>query len=258
MVTARWRAHGDGDPVTLVVPGLGATPGEARVPASGLPGTRVVVTFPSHGDAPPAPPDYWSYPRLAAEVLAVADAVGATRAVGTSLGAGALTRLVAEHPDRFDRLVLLLPAAVDRPRATPAVWALERLAEAVDHAERTGDTAPLRELVAAELPSGVPVGDYVDQRSAVLLRLGAALRALPDQVPLAGLGDAASALAAVRAPALVVGATRDPLHAEQVAKATAAALPEGRLELVDSPAPLVTHRRELRALITAFLAEGHG
>ncbi|SHE50248.1 alpha/beta fold hydrolase [Streptoalloteichus hindustanus] len=252
-MTARWQAYGAGDPVTLVVPGLGATPGEARVPASGVRGTRVVVTLPSHGDAPAAPPDFWSYPRLAAEVLAVADEVAATRVIGTSLGAGAVTRLLAERPDRFERLVLLLPAVLDRPRATPAVWALERLAEAVAHAEDSGDTDPLRELVAAELPPGVPVGDYVDQRCAALLRLGAALRAMPDQVPLADVGEAGAVLAAVRAPALVVGATRDPLHAEQVAKATAAALPAGRLELVDSPAPLVTHRRELRAAISAFL-----
>jgi len=46
------RSYGSGSPVTLVAHGLGATAGEARIPASGLPGTRVVVTLPSHADAP--------------------------------------------------------------------------------------------------------------------------------------------------------------------------------------------------------------
>lgn len=49
------RSFGSGAPVTLVGHGLGATPGEARLPTSGLPGTKVVVTLPSHGDAPDAP-----------------------------------------------------------------------------------------------------------------------------------------------------------------------------------------------------------
>src|SRR5689334_24790339 len=43
------QSYGSGSPVTLVAHGLGATAGEARIPASGLPGTRVVVTLPSHG-----------------------------------------------------------------------------------------------------------------------------------------------------------------------------------------------------------------
>ncbi|WP_229686623.1 alpha/beta fold hydrolase [Longimycelium tulufanense] len=247
-------AFGSGDPVTLVVPGLGATSGESRIPASGVPGTRVVVTLPSHGDAPDAVPGYWTYPHMAADVLAIANETGATRAIGTSLGAGALTRIVAEQPDRFERLGLLLPAVFDRPRATPAVWAMERLAEAVAEVERTGDRQALRDVVLAEVPEGAAVGDHIEQRVAALLRLGPALRALPDQVPLAGLGDAADMLAEARLPVLVIGATRDPLHPEQVAKATAAALPGARLELIDSPAPMITHRRHLRALITDFLA----
>jgi 3-oxoadipate enol-lactonase len=91
------RAYGSGTPVTLIVPGLAATPGEARIPASGLAGTRVVLTLPSHGDEPDAPAGYWRYDRIAADVLAVADEVGATGALGVSLGAGALTRAVADH-----------------------------------------------------------------------------------------------------------------------------------------------------------------
>lgn len=241
---ARWAAHGRGSPVTLVVHGLGATEGEARIPASGLPGTRIVITLPGHGGAPDAPPGYWNYASVAADVLRVADEVEATRAVGVSLGAGALTRIAADHPGRFERLALLLPAALDRPREVAATWAFERLAAAV----ADGPEA-LREIVAADVPAGIEVGDYVDRRAEALLRLEDALRELPERVP---VPDAA-ALAAVRSEVLVIGATDDPLHPAEVAKAVAAAFARARLEILPSPAPMLTHRRELRRLLVDFL-----
>ena len=243
----RWQGHGSGTPVTLVAPGLGATPGEARIPASGLPGTRVVVTFPSHGEAADAPAGYWTYPTIGADLERVADEVDATRAIGVSMGAGGLTTLLTRDPDRFDKIALLLPAALDKPRASPAMWAFEQLAEAVD----AGDVDGLRKLVAAEVPAGVAVGEHVASRTAALLRLGDALRTLPEQVP---TNDAAS-LHGVRSKALVIGGVGDPLHPEQVARDVAAALPHGRLELIDSPAPLLTHRREVRSLLVEFLAD---
>ncbi|GAA0650534.1 hypothetical protein GCM10010174_87750 [Kutzneria viridogrisea] len=242
----RWRSHGRGSPVTLIAPGLGATEGEARIPASGLSGTRVVATLPSHGDAPDAPDDYWSYSRIAADLLGVADEIGASRAIGTSLGAGALTSIAAAHPHRFDRLVLLLPAALDRPRAPAAMWSYERLADAA----QAGDVRELRELVAAEVPTGMDVGDHVDRRTAALLRLSSALRAIPEQVPVAD----ATQLSSVAAPVLVIGAVGDPLHPEQVAKDVARAFPAAHLELFDSAAPLITHRKEIRSLLVDFLA----
>ena len=243
----RWQAHGHGDPVTLVAPGLGATPGEARIPASGLPGSRVVVTLPSHGDAPDAARDYWTYSKISADLEAVADEVGASRAVGVSLGAGGLTALLERRPDRFERVALLLPATLDRPRQTAAVWAFEQRADAVE----ARDVETLRKLVADEIPDGIAVGDHLSSRVEALLRLGDALRAIPEQVPVT---DAAN-LSAVAAPVLVIGAVGDPLHPTEVARALAAALPTGRLELIDSPAPLLTHRREVRSLLVDFLAD---
>jgi hypothetical protein len=43
------------------------------------------------------------------------------------------------------------------------------------------------------------------------------------------------------------------MHPEAVAKATAAALPRGRLELLDSSAPLLTHRARVRTSLVEFL-----
>ncbi|MGW3468304.1 alpha/beta fold hydrolase [Saccharopolyspora sp. NPDC000995] len=230
--------------MTLVVHGLGATEGEARIPASGLPGMRVVITLPGHGNASDVPPNYWNYASVAADVLAVADEVEATRAVGVSLGAGALTRIAADHPGRFERLALLLPAALNRPREVAATWAFERLAAAV----ADGPEA-LREIVAADIPAGIEVGDYVDRRTEALLRLEDALRELPEQVPVPD----ATVLAGVRSEVLVIGATDDPLHPAEVAKAVAVSFARARLEILPSPAPMLTHRRELRRLLVEFL-----
>ncbi|TDC94054.1 alpha/beta hydrolase [Saccharopolyspora aridisoli] len=243
---ARWRVFGDGTPVTLVVHGLGATEGEARIPASGLRGTRVVVTLPGHGAAQDAPAGYWNYGSVASDVLAVADEVGATQAVGVSLGAGALTRIAAERPDRFQRLALLLPAALDHPREPAAAWAYERLAAAVA-ADDGG--ASLHDVLAAEIPPGIEVGDHLDQRARALSRLSEALRALPEQVPVTDAGALSDAIAEV----LVIGATGDPVHPASAAKATAAAFRSARLELLESRAPMLTHRRQLRDLLTNFL-----
>ncbi|SER39922.1 alpha/beta fold hydrolase [Lentzea albida] len=214
------HSYGSGSPVTLVAHGLGATPGEARIPASGLPGTRVVVTLPSHGDAPDAPTGYWDYGRIAADL----GTVEADHAVGVSLGAGALVRLLSQEPGRFRRVALLLPAVLDRPRQ------------------------PFTLQMLSDLTTGPPI--YVAERRAALKRLEAAAEQLPGQVAVAD----ASSLAAVSAPVLVIAATGDPLHPEDVAKETAAAFPNGELWLIDSPSPMITHRSEIRHRLVSFFA----
>jgi 3-oxoadipate enol-lactonase len=247
VVIARWRRYGSGRPVTLVAHGLGATDGEARLPASGLGGTRVVVTFGSHGDAPDAPPGYWDYGVLAAELREVAEEVGARQAVGVSMGAGALVRLASEDPERFERLALLQPAALDRPRTAEALRVYRRLADAV----AASDRAALLALVRAGMPTCCgDLGDYLERRADALLRLGEALRALPALTPVAD----ASALAAVSARTVVITGVGDPLHPESVAAATSAALRAGELHVLGSPCPLVSHRAQVRELLTNFLS----
>ncbi|GLZ36263.1 hypothetical protein Lesp02_84500 [Lentzea sp. NBRC 105346] len=214
------NSYGRGTPVTLVAHGLGATPGEARIPASGLPGTRKVITLPSHGEAPDAPPGYWNYPRIARDLASV----DADHAVGVSLGAGALTRLVADQPNKFRKMALLLPAVLDQPREK---WTLDQL---------------------MDLAQGPP--DYLEARKTALLRLARAAEELPGQVVV----DETSELAAVTAPVLIIAATGDPLHPEDVAKATAQAFPNSELLVLDSPAPLISHRAVIRKRLVDFFA----
>lgn len=244
MSAASWRALGSGDPVTLIAPGLGATEGEARIPASGLAGTRVVVTLPSHGDAPDAAPGYWRYATIATDLVHVADETGATAAAGVSLGAASLLRSLADRPDRFDRVALLLPAALNRPRRMHGTFG------AYADAIARGSDAELRALVTQSLPPDAHVGTYVDERVAALRRLRSAFVELADDVPVPD----PSVLARVTCPVLVIAATRDPLHPGDVAKEIAAAVPTATLELFDSPAPLITDRRRVRQLLREFFA----
>lgn len=243
---ARWREYGSGSPVTLVAHGLGATDGEARLPASGLGGTRVVVTFGSHGDADDVPPDYWDYGVLAAELRTVAEKVDARQAVGVSMGAGALLRLASEEPDRFRKLALLQPATLDGQRSPESIRASQRLAAAV----ASGDRAAVRRIVQAGLPLCCgDVGDYLSRRVDALMRLGDALRILPTRAPVPG----PAALAEVEATALVITGVGDPLHSEAVATATAVAFRNSTLHVLASPAPLLTHRPQIRTHLRALL-----
>ena len=102
-----------GDPVTVVLHGLGASLAETRPLLSRVAGTTVLCSARGHGRSP-LPPGPFDHAVLAADLERVADGCGATGALGVSMGAGALLSLLARRPDRFERVVLVLPAALDR------------------------------------------------------------------------------------------------------------------------------------------------
>ncbi|ADU08316.1 MULTISPECIES: alpha/beta fold hydrolase [Micromonospora] len=241
---------GTGDPVTVFAHGLGSGIATTRPFGSGVTGRRVFFQFRGHGrsDSPPGP---WSYLDLARDLRAMADLSGATRAFGASLGAGALCRLLAESPERFEKLVFFLPAVLDTPRGEAARARLTGLLDAVAE----GDASALADAVSLELPPSVrntPAGwAYLRQRLDQLLRDGLApgLADLPAQAPL----DDAGSLAAVTAPALVIAAAEDDLHPVAVAERLAAALPNATLHVYDRPGVLWTERADLRERVSEFL-----
>src|SRR5438067_13339073 len=108
------EVDGEGEPVSVLAHGLTNTCRELARLTPFVPGTKVRFCFRGHGHST-SPQTGYSFEDFAGDVEAVADAFGARRAVGTSLGAGALCRLLATKPDRFERLVFLLPAGLDRP-----------------------------------------------------------------------------------------------------------------------------------------------
>jgi 3-oxoadipate enol-lactonase len=243
-------ATGSGRPVTVFAHGLAGGLAETRPLGSGVRGRRIFFQFRGHGRSA-SPPGRWTYLDLARDLRAVADLYGATRALGVSLGAGALCRLLADNPNRFDRAVFFLPAVLDQPRPTRSSERLTDLLAALD----SGDAAEVAEVVAQEAPAQLrntpAVWAYLRQRIEQLMRDGLAegLTELPGQ---AAVSDPA-ALGEVTAPALVIACRGDDVHPVEAAERLAAALPNATLHVYDRPGVLWTERADLRERIAGFL-----
>lgn len=231
--------------------GLGAGITVTRPLGSAVPGRKVFFHFRGHGRSA-APPGPWTYADLARDLRAVADLAGATQALGVSLGVGALCRLLAESPERFDRVVFFLPASLDEPRPAAARQRIARLLDALEE----GDINAVAEAVEHEAHPAVrntpAAWAYFRRRIDQLMRDGLApeLATLPDQVPVDDIGD----LAGVRARALVIGCAGDALHPVAIAEQLAAALPTATLHVYDKPGVLWTRRGDLRERVSGFLS----
>lgn len=243
---------GTGTPVTVVAHGLGGSATDTRPLVGGVPGTKVFPAARGHGGTPlgDGPHDYDA---LGRDLEAVADAHAATQAMGVSMGAGALLSLLARRPDRFARVVLLLPAAVDRPRADDAVQGRVALADALDAGDDAGVAASVAEELPADLHDVPGVRSYLTARAAYLRSspgFSQLVRALPAAVPVADR----SLLSAVTADVLLLAQEEDPLHPAQVARDLAAVLPRVRLVVFDRAGAAVRERARLRTLVGEFLA----
>lgn len=239
-----WLVNGSGTPTTLFLPGLGGAIPHLRPLAGGVPGTRVFCQL--EGDD--APDDYDS---LAEVSRTAADACSASQALGVSLGAGVLLRLLSQTPDRFARVVLFQPSALD-------VAPPERLADLETFAAMgaAGQLEALAELLNVELAEDVR--DARQSRDGSLVR--AERLARPEGLRL--LKNLASGeppvphpavLSAVTAEVLVVAARDDEVHPVEVAERIASFLPRAEVVVFDHPAPLWRERVELRRLISGFL-----
>ncbi len=242
---------GSGDPTILFVPGLAQSIADTRPFGSAVAGTRVFVDLRGHGGSQaPGSEDGWTYDGLAADVRAVADAVGATRALGVSLGAGALVRLLADEPDRFHRVVLALPGPADAERDAELLAVTDDLADAVDANDPIAIGAALVRM-QPEASRGRGDVRLWARRHAAELDGGAvsgALRHLPRQAVLPSL----DALGAVTASVLVLTQRRDAMHPVLAAEALAAAIPGARLEVSDTPW-IWGGRSQLREKVSEFL-----
>lgn len=242
---------GSGDPTTLFVPGLAQSIADTRPFGSAVAGTRVLVDLRGHGGSrAPGSEAGWTYDGLAADLQTVADAVGATRALGVSLGAGALVRLLADAPDRFHRVVLALPGSVNAGRDAELLSVTDDLADAVDANDPIAIGAALVRMqpVAARGRSDVRLWA---RRHAAEIGGGAvsgALRYLPRQEVLPSL----DALGAVTASVLVLTQRGDAMHPVSAAEALVAAIPEAHLEVSDTPW-IWGGRSQLREKVSAFL-----
>jgi len=251
-VELEWLVTGEGTPVTVFAHGLGSGIAETRPLGSAVNGRKVFFHFRGHGHSA-APDGHWTYADLARDLRAVADLSGATRALGVSLGAGALCRLLADNPGRFERAVFFLPAVLDTPRPAAAQERLTTMLEAIE----AGDAATVADVISQEIPAPLrntpAVWAFLRQRIDQLMRdgLAAGLTSLPEQ---AAVDDRAE-LAGVTAKCLVIGSRGDDLHPVAAAEQLAEVLPDAELHLYDRPGIMWTQRADLRARISTFLNE---
>jgi pimeloyl-ACP methyl ester carboxylesterase len=241
---------GSGEPVTVFAHGFAGDIAGTRPLGSGVTGRRVFFHFRGHGRSS-APPGPWTFGDLAGDLRTVADRAGATRALGVSMGAGALCRLIAETPDRFERVVCYLPAPLDGVRPEVAVSRVERLLAAVEK----GDEASIAEAIEPELPAEVrgtaAARSHVRQRVDQIVHHPLAPQlstlwpepAVPDE----------QALAAFAGRALVLGCRGDEVHPVAWAERLAGLLPGAALHVYDDPAVIWHNRRDLRDRISSFL-----
>ncbi|MGI8869883.1 MAG: alpha/beta fold hydrolase [Mycobacteriales bacterium] len=238
---------GSGEPVTIFAHGLGGSIAATRPLGSGVPGTRAFFHFRQHGGTR-IDGHGFGYDVLAAELDAVATHVGASQALGVSLGAGALLRLAVADPHRFRRLVFFLPPALDRARAGASAERAERLLAAT-----TAGIDAVEDLVIDEVPPlfrhRPEAAAYVAERARAVVRTREGLAELIGAAP---IPDRA-ALRSVDLPCLVIGAAGDPLHDAGIARELAAALPSARLHIFGDAWPVWNSRTELRALLAGFL-----
>jgi 3-oxoadipate enol-lactonase len=224
--TLHVEVDGEGDPVTVLAHGLTNSCRELALLTPLMPGTKVRFCFRGHGHSS-SPETGYRFADFARDLRAVADRYEAVNAVGTSLGAGAIGSLLTDQPDRFERLVLLLPAGLDGPfqyrdrvlRTAHLIdgRTLEQAVEAIlDDPERqlNYEQYPfLRELDRQNLEQLNVVG------------VPRAIRAIVDDWPLRDRED----MRAVTAPTLIIAREGDPIHPAEVGKILADVMPNAEL-----------------------------
>ena len=241
---------GRGGPHTIFAHGLAGSIPTTRPYATKVPGTRTFLHFRGHG-ASVTPDGPWEYADLAAELWSVADHVGASQALGISMGAGALCAGLADDPERFERIVLVLPAAIDSPRQDAAMIRFAALAELVESQDEAGVARHLLEEEPESVRSDPGVQHWAREHATRLIGTGVAqaLRSLPSRFPVADR----TALSAVRAPVLLLAQEGDPAHPDAVARELAEVLPEAFLHVLPSRGIMWEHRSRVRDLVGSFL-----
>ena len=247
------EVDGDGEPVTVLAHGLTNTCRELAQLTPLVVGTKVRFCFRAHGHSGPAASGRYGFDDFAADLDAVASAYGSTRAVGTSLGAGAICRLLAARPDRFDRMVFLLPAGLDRPFRHKARF--QRIADILETLPRDQAVeALLDDPERLEVYDRAPwLRDFDRLRWAEVLdpaALGPAIRQVIEDTPVPDR----EVLRAVEAPVLILCREGDPIHPAEVGRAMATLFPNAELRTFPDEVAMFEAMPGLVRQVNAFLA----
>jgi pimeloyl-ACP methyl ester carboxylesterase len=251
--TLHVEVDGSGDPITVLAHGLTNSCEELAPFAPMLPGTKVRFCFRGHGHSS-APKSGYGFGDFARDLDAVANAYGATRAVGTSLGAGAICRLVAENPARFQRIVLVLPAALDAPMGS--------LRDGLEETARILETLPKDQAIEAILSGGGRLETY--ERAPWLRDFDMLLWQDMNPTGVARairgvIGDVAvrdrEQLRSVEAPTLIIAREGDAIHPAELARILASIMPNAELIVLPGEVELIEAIPTLLGRVSSFLAD---
>ncbi|MGQ0670959.1 MAG: alpha/beta fold hydrolase [Actinomycetota bacterium] len=225
------EVEGEGEPVTVLAHGLTNSCKELAPFTPLVGGTKVRFCFRGHGHSS-APESGYRFADFGRDLDAVARAYGATNAVGTSLGAGAICNLLATDPDRFERMVFLLPAGLDRPF---------RNRERFLHTADLLDGRSPEEAVEAILSDPDRAAEYLQtpwrldfDRAMWEHRdpdgLARAIRGVIEDHPVSDR----ELLRAVTAPVLLICLEGDPIHPAELGRILADLMPNAELIVFES------------------------
>jgi pimeloyl-ACP methyl ester carboxylesterase len=241
---------GDGEPVTVVGHGLTQSRRDLGLLAPFLPGTKVLFDFRGHGESERPGPGSYSMDDFATDVDNVAKAFGATCMAGTSLGAGAALRLMSYQPDRFEKLVVILPARL-RSEARAGLLRLAGLLE-THPLDRVADIV-IEEEEAAGRFNGFPAARELRRQSILGMNgdgIPLAIRECIDDPPIRD----PEPITRVTASALVIAQEGDPVHDADVAHELVEILPRAELVLFGDRFALIREIPTLVSRVGAFLA----
>jgi 3-oxoadipate enol-lactonase len=249
------EVEGEGEPVTVLAHGLTNNRNELAAFTPLVPGTKVRFDFRGHGRSS-APASGFRFEDFARDVDAVAEAFGATVAVGTSLGAGAIGNLVCRQPDRFERMVWLLPAGLDMP--FPLAGTYHEIAGDLE-----GRSA--EEALAAVLNDPRRLAEYVDtpwrlEIDKVLWQhadpdgLARAIHGVVDDWPIPDR----ELLRKIEIPTQIVCIEGDEIHPAELGRILADLLPNTELIEFRSQQELFERVPELVARVSSFIAGTDG
>ena len=227
---------GEDQPAPLVISAHGLSSSRANDEQLGLSFDALAEHRPllrydarAHGNSTgrPIAADYtWS--ALADDLLALADEFSPDApvdAVGASMGCGTVLHAAVRRPERFRRLVLVIPPTAWETRAVQAAG-YQTMAGLV---EQRGVDAFVELAAGFENPPAMPAG--------LVLRPAVSDELLPTVFRGAASADLppADEVASVTSPVLILAWSGDPGHPLSTAERLARLLPEAELRIADSP-----------------------
>jgi pimeloyl-ACP methyl ester carboxylesterase len=252
-VRLAYDVRGTGEPV-LLIQGLGyGRTGWGPLPER-LARSYTVVTFDNRGfgdsDKPPGP---YTARELAADAVAVLDAVGLERAhvIGASLGGMVAQQLALAVPERVEKLVLVCTT----PGGEESFPMPEQTVKLFAHAQTLEPLDALRRFVVNALSPNAS-----DELVEEVFRYRVANPPDPAgwqaQAAAGPTHDVLERLSSLTMPTLVVHGTADNVVDYRNAQVIAERIPNPRLELIDGAGHLLfwEHADRVGALIEEFLA----